>query len=113
MRNVTIVNESGLYDAILDSRKPQAKQFRRWITSDVIPAIRKHGGYLTPEATEKALDLFADSDDHGLKACRQAELHRLKDRPFEIFRSTRCPTGIENLCKPRPRGMSERAAHDT
>ena len=49
------VNESGLYDVILDSRKPQAKQFRRWITSEVIPSIRKHGGYLTEEKIEEAL----------------------------------------------------------
>lgn len=51
----TIINESGLYDVILDSRKPQAKAFRRWVTSDVLPNIRQKGGYLTPEATEAAL----------------------------------------------------------
>ena len=49
------VNEPGLYSLILRSRKPEAKQFKRWITHEVLPAIRKHGGYLTPEATEKAL----------------------------------------------------------
>ena len=37
------VNEDGLYDVILDSRKPEAKQFRKWITSEVLPTIRKHG----------------------------------------------------------------------
>lgn len=50
-----IINESGLYDVILDSRKPQAKAFRRWITSEVIPSIRKHGGYLTEEKLGQAL----------------------------------------------------------
>ena len=40
------VNEDGLYDVILDSRKPEAKQFRKWITSDVLPSIRKTGGYI-------------------------------------------------------------------
>lgn len=50
-----IVNESGLYSLILGSRKKEAKAFKRWITHDVIPAIRKFGGYLTPEAAEKAL----------------------------------------------------------
>ena len=54
-RKVNAVNESGLYDVILDSRKPQAKQFRRWITSEVIPSIRKHGGYLTVDKIEEAL----------------------------------------------------------
>lgn len=50
-----IINESGLYDVILDSRKPQAKQFRRWVTSEVLPAIRKHGGYLTEQKIEEVL----------------------------------------------------------
>lgn len=39
------VSEDGLYDVILDSRKPEAKVFRKWITSEVIPSIRKTGGY--------------------------------------------------------------------
>ena len=45
-QRVTTVNESGLYDVILDSRKPQAKRFRRWVTSEVLPSIRKDGGYI-------------------------------------------------------------------
>ncbi|MFD1450879.1 phage antirepressor KilAC domain-containing protein [Oceanobacillus sojae] len=51
----TFVNEDGLYDVILDSRKKEAKKFRKWITSEVIPSIRKHGGYLTPEKIEETL----------------------------------------------------------
>ena len=43
--NVNVVNESGLYSLVLGSRKPEAKQFKRWITHDVIPAIRKTGAY--------------------------------------------------------------------
>ena len=54
-RNLVIVNESGLYDVILDSRKPQAKRFRRWVTSEVLPSIRKHGGYLTEQKIEEVL----------------------------------------------------------
>lgn len=49
------INESGLYDVILDSRKPQAKRFRRWVTSEVLPSIRKHGGYLTETKIEEVL----------------------------------------------------------
>ncbi len=44
-RNVTIINESGLYAVILRSDKPQAKPFRKWVTSEVLPSIRKTGGY--------------------------------------------------------------------
>lgn len=49
------VNEYGLYSLILASRKPQAKQFKRWITHEVIPTIRKHGAYMTGETLEQAL----------------------------------------------------------
>ncbi len=48
-RNITIINESGLYSLILSSRKPQAKAFKRWITHEVLPAIRKTGGYIVGE----------------------------------------------------------------
>lgn len=51
--SVAIVNESGLYDVILDSRKPQAKAFRRWITSEVIPSIRKTGSYSRQDLTQQ------------------------------------------------------------
>src|SRR5690625_3097061 len=54
-QQATFVNEDGLYDVILDSRKPEAKRFRKWITSEVIPSIRKHGAYMTPEKIEEVL----------------------------------------------------------
>lgn len=49
------VNEAGLYHLVLCSNKPEAKVFKRWITHEVIPAIRKHGGYLTPDKVEEVL----------------------------------------------------------
>lgn len=49
------INESGLYDVILRSDKPQAKPFRRWVTSEVLPSIRKHGAYMTDQTLEQAL----------------------------------------------------------
>lgn len=75
-RNMGIVNEYGLYDVILDSRKPEAKEFRRWITSEVIPSIRKHGAYLTSEKIEEVL-LNPDAIiqiAQNLKAEQQARL---------------------------------------
>lgn len=54
-RDSIIINESGLYSLVLSSKLPTAKQFKRWITSDVIPSIRKHGAYMTPETIEKVL----------------------------------------------------------
>ncbi len=49
-QTMTFVNEDGLYDVILDSRKPEAKRFRKWITSEVLPSIRKTGLYVNPQA---------------------------------------------------------------
>lgn len=54
-QKVWIINESGLYTVILRSDKPQAKPFRKWVTSIVLPSIRKHGAYMTDQALEKAL----------------------------------------------------------
>lgn len=51
-----VVNEYGLYNLILGSRKPEAKVFKRWITHEVIPSIRKHGMYMTDEVLEKTLN---------------------------------------------------------
>jgi len=44
---ITLINESGLYNAVFNSKKPEAKTFRKWITSEVLPSIRKHGGYIS------------------------------------------------------------------
>lgn len=54
-QNVIVINESGLYSSILRSRKPEAKQFKKWVTSEVLPSIRKYGAYLTDQTVEKAL----------------------------------------------------------
>ena len=54
-QKTNVVTEAGLYEVIFMSRKPEAVQFRRWVTSEVLPSIRKHGGYLTPEAVKQAL----------------------------------------------------------
>ena len=54
-REAILVNESGLYSLILSSKLPTAKVFKRWVTSEVLPSIRKTGGYATPEAIYKTL----------------------------------------------------------
>ena len=54
-QNTPIINESGLYSLVLSSKLPGAKQFKRWITSEVIPSIRKHGAYMTPDKLEEVL----------------------------------------------------------
>lgn len=54
-QELTIINESGLYSLILSSKLPTAKEFKRWVTSEVLPDIRKHGAYMTADTLEKAL----------------------------------------------------------
>ncbi len=54
-REMYIINESGVYSLVFGSKLPTAKKFKHWVTSEVLPAIRKHGGYLTPEKVEEAL----------------------------------------------------------
>lgn len=56
-RGMTIINESGLYSLILSSKLPNAKMFKRWVTSEVLPAIRKSGHYDTPGYTPKATSI--------------------------------------------------------
>lgn len=54
-RETIIINESGLYSLILSSKLPKAKQFKRWVTSEVLPSIRKHGAYMTEDVLEKTI----------------------------------------------------------
>jgi len=56
MQKVNAVNESGLYQVIFQSRKPEVKKFKKWVTSEVLPAIRKYGLYATDEVIEKTLN---------------------------------------------------------
>ncbi|MCT7839462.1 MAG: BRO family protein [Lactobacillus iners] len=55
VQTMTMVNESGLYSLILSSKLPTAKKFKRWVTSEVLPTIRKHGAYMTEQKIEEAL----------------------------------------------------------
>ena len=77
--DATIVNEPGLYTLVLGSRKPEAKAFKRWITHEVIPAIRKHGVYITDEK----LKLFAEHPellDALMKSLYAAHAENLRHR---------------------------------
>lgn len=54
-RGMVVVNESGLYSLVMSSRLHAAKKFKRWVTSEVLPSIRKHGAYMTPSTLEQAI----------------------------------------------------------
>lgn len=55
-KNMTIINESGLYSLVLSSKLPGAKKFKRWVTSEVLPSIRKHGAYMTSDTIDKMIN---------------------------------------------------------
>lgn len=65
-----IVSEPGFYKLVMRSRKPVAKEFQRWVTRDVLPSIRKHGAYMTPDTIREAL---ADPDTLIMLATRLKE----------------------------------------
>ena len=78
---VNIVNEYGLYNLILTSRKPEAKKFKRWITHEVIPSIRKTGGYQIPDNPMDALKLMfeAQTQTNDKVEHIQEDVKELKD----------------------------------
>ena len=77
--DATIVNEPGLYTLILGSRKPEAKAFKRWITHEVIPSIRKYGAYMTPEKLEEAIC----NPDTIIEICMQLKLEQERRKQVE------------------------------
>lgn len=58
-QQMTIINESGLYSLVLSSKMPNAKKFKRWVTSEVIPSIRKHGGYIAGQNEMSDMELLS------------------------------------------------------
>lgn len=60
-QKMTIINESGLYSLILSSKLPKAKEFKRWVTSEVLPSIRKNGGYIINQENMTSEELLANA----------------------------------------------------
>ena len=71
-RNMYIINESGLYSLIISSKLPTAKKFKHWITSEVLPSIRKHGAYMTPEKLKEVIL----NPDTMIELCRALKTER-------------------------------------
>lgn len=89
-QQANFVNEEGLYEAIFDSRKPEAKIFRKWVTSEILPSIRKHGAYMTGDTLEKALTSpdFLIQLANKLKAEQQQRMiaeAKLKDQEPKVL----------------------------
>lgn len=88
---MTLINESGVYALVFGSKLESARQFKRWITSEVIPSIRKHGAYMTPDALDKAISdpdfgirlLTALKDERAKRAALEEKVEQ--DKPKVLF----------------------------
>lgn len=80
------VNEPGLYSLVLGSRKPEARAFKRWITHDVVPSIRKTGGYSLPKDYPSALRALADSEEQRMSLEAENEFQRQQIADFQPMR---------------------------
>lgn len=78
-QTMIVISESGLYSLILSSKLPTAKKFKHWVTSEVLPAIRKHGAYMTDE---KAFDVV--NNKSGLADLLQQAADQLKQKDIQI-----------------------------
>ena len=109
MQKLPVINESGLYFLVLSSKLPKAKQFRRWVTSEVLPSIRKHGAYMTkeklwevatsPEALMKLCsDLLAEREKN---AALRADNARLKGKAayYDLFIDLHHNTNLRTTAK--------------
>jgi anti-repressor protein len=75
-QNTTIINESGLYSLVLSSKQPNAKKFKKWVTSEVLPSIRKNGGYIAGQDTM--------SDDELMARALQVAQNKILERDKQI-----------------------------
>lgn len=86
--NKVIINESGLYSLVLRSKLPEAKKFKRWVTSEVLPSIRKHGMYATddllndPDLMIKAANKIKEEKEGRLKA--ESQVKELTDKVVKL-----------------------------
>lgn len=107
--DATIVNEPGLYTLVLGSRKPEAKAFKRWITHEVIPSIRKNGVYGTPEFLQKTISdpqwamgvLQALADAQDKIAVQQKQISEMKPKAtyYDLVLQTKNAVNITTIAK--------------
>ena len=89
-QNPVLINESGLYSLILSSKLPTAKKFKRWVTAEVLPSIRKHGAY----ATEATIDNILEDPDFGIRLLNQLKEERKKTAALKAKNEELVPKAI-------------------
>lgn len=88
-RGLTVINESGLYSLVLSSKLPSAKRFKRWVTSEVLPALRRQGGYMLANANETPEQIMARAQDCRRSAQAQRRDHRGNEAKSALRRRSR------------------------
>lgn len=89
-RCVVCINESGLYSLILGSKLPRAKEFKHWVTSEVLPSIRKHGAY----ATEATIDNILADPDFGIRLLNQLKEERQRTAELKAKNEEMTPKAL-------------------
>jgi prophage antirepressor-like protein len=85
-QEMTVINESGLYSLVLSSKLPSAKKFKRWVTSEVLPSIRKTGAYAVPKDYPSALRALADAEEQKMKLLAENQRQAQAIADFEPIR---------------------------
>lgn len=85
-QKMVIINESGLYSLVLSSKLPTAKKFKRWVTAEVLPSIRKTGGYAIPKDYPSALRALADAEERRFTL----EAENQQNKPKALFADAVC-----------------------
>ena len=100
-RGTALINESGLYSLVLSSKLPEAKEFKRWITHDVIPAIRRTGGYSLqiPQTLPEALRAYADEVEAHEHTKQVLEIAKPKAKVYDEFVDIDHTIGFRELAK--------------
>ncbi|WP_144482006.1 BRO-N domain-containing protein [Bacillus pumilus] len=96
-----IINEPGLYTLILKSRKPEAKQFKRWVTHDVLPTIRKSGMYVSEDATREQKLFNYELLEETFRNCGIENLHKLYKECVDYYKENRIRLDYKRSSKHR------------
>lgn len=99
VQEMTIINESGLYSLVLSSKLESARKFKRWITSEVIPQIRKTGAYHTPKTYAEALRALADEAEKAEALKKQNQLMQPKAEFFDAVTDSKTAIPIGDVAK--------------
>lgn len=89
-QEMTIINESGLYSLVLSSKLPNARKFRRWVTTEVLPTVRRHGAYMTPETLQAAIL----NPDTMIQLCQQLKAEQERSRQLEAENAAMLPKAV-------------------